>query len=131
MDEKMEKEVWEMEEVKEAEEKQKEVEVRRQGEKNTCLTFKPYGCITVKRKGRGAPVPCWALLVCSSICLNRSISSSFSFTIFSFSFSATSRFRFSSCSMALRRRRRGGNMNNRINIPQDLIYNNKLNPMLD
>lgn len=45
--------------------------------------------------------PCWAFLVCSSICFNRSIRSSFSFSIFSFSFSASSRFLFSFSSRAL------------------------------
>lgn len=48
--------------------------------------------------------PCWAFFVCSSICFNLSINSSFSLSIFSFSFSATSLFLFSFSSRALEKK---------------------------
>lgn len=66
--------------------------------------------------------PCWAFLVCSSICFSFSISSSFSRSIFSFSFSANSRFFFSFSSRALEKRRRNAYRTARCMEPRGVLW---------
>lgn len=61
--------------------------------------------IRYKKSRTSKTSPFWAFIVCSSICLKRSINSSFSRSILSFSFSAISLFFFSFSNCALKKKK--------------------------